>query len=421
MLVRSWLTPREIIVVSEDACDPRVEEYTEYVLSMQRLEFAKRTFDETADPLGRLGKALGALADTLERCYQEQAHLLEITEQVNQGFFIGEVMEHIYDTFRPVIPYDRIGFALLENDGKIIRAHWSRSDSKIILLQNGYAQRMNGSSLNQIILTGEPRVINDLEAYYEAHPASHATKLVLDEGIRSSLTCPLVAMGRPIGFLFFSSTAKDTYRNAHQDVFCRIASQLSVIVEKSRLYEDLFQLNAELLETRRALQHQATHDGLTGLWNRRAIQDLLEKELSRAKRAKQTAAAIMVDIDNFKQLNDNFGHLIGDEVLKEVARRLEEAARRGDTVGRYGGEEFLVVLSSENGPGAEIAAERYRARIAAEPILAGGHQFAVTVSLGAGIATDSTTFNAERLIKLADEALYDAKDRGRNRIEVQTA
>ena len=421
MPVRIWLTPRESTEVSDEVSDPRVEEYTDYVLSMQRMEFAEREFGESADPLGRLGEALCSLAGTLERCFHEQSHLLDITERVNQGFFIGEVMEHIYDTFRPIIPYDRIGFALLESDGKIVRAQWARSDREKVLLQNGYSQRMNGSSLNQIILTGEPRVINDLEAYYVAHPSSHATKLILDEGIRSSLTCPLVALGRPIGFLFFSSMVKDTYRNAHQEVFIRIASQLSVIVEKSRLYEDLFQLNAELLETRRALQHQATHDGLTGLWNRRAIQDVLEKELSRAKRAKQTAAAIMVDIDNFKQLNDNFGHLVGDEVLKEVARRLEEAARRGDTVGRYGGEEFLVVLSSENGPGAEIAAERYRARIAATPISAGGHQLHVTISLGAGIATEGSEFSAEQLIRLADEALYDAKDRGRNRIEVQTA
>lgn len=273
--------------MSDGVCDPRVEEYTDYVLSMQRMEFERREFGDADDELGRLGQALSDLAGTMERCYAEQSHLLDITERVNQGFFIGEVMEHVYSTFRPVIPYDRIGFALLEKDGKVVRAHWARSDSRELQLKNGYAQRLNGSSLNQILMTGEPRVINDLEAYYDAHPESHSTKLVLDEGIRSSLTCPLIALGKPIGFLFFSSTEKETYRNVHQDLFRRIANQLSVIVEKSRLYEDLFQLNAELLETRRALQHQATHDGLTGLWNRRAIQDLLDKELARAAMARR--------------------------------------------------------------------------------------------------------------------------------------
>lgn len=407
--------------MSDGPSDPRVEEYTEYVLSMQRMEFERREFGDADDELGRLGQALSDLAGTMERRFEEQAHLLDITEHVNQGFFIGEVMEHVYNTFRPVIPYDRIGFALLENEGKVVRAHWSRSDNHDLQLKNGYAQRLNGSSLNQILMTGEPRVINDLEAYYDAHPDSHSTKLVLDEGIRSSLTCPLIALGKPIGFLFFSSTVKETYRNVHQDLFRRIANQLSVIVEKSRLYEDLFQLNAELLETRRALQHQATHDGLTGLWNRRAIQDLLDKELARARRSGQTAAAIMIDIDNFKQLNDSYGHLVGDEVLKEVSRRLEEVARRGDTVGRFGGEEFLIVLSVENGPGAEIAAERYRNKIAAAPVEAGGIKIPVTVSLGAGVTENSADFDWERLIRLADEALYTAKNGGRNRIEIRTA
>ena len=407
--------------MSDEANDPRVEEYTDYVSSMQRLEFDARDFGEANDPLGNLGKALTGLAETLERSYLEQRQMLEIAERINQGFFIGEVMDHVYDTFRPIIPYDRIGFALLERGGEFLRAHWSRSDSKKIKLKNGYAQRMNGSSLNQILQTGEPRVINDLEAYFDAHPDSHSTKLVLAEGIRSSLTCPLVALGKPIGFLFFSSTEKQTYRNVHQDLFRRIASQLSVIVEKSRLYEELFQLNAELLEARKALQHQADHDGLTGLWNRNAIQNFLEKELARAKRARQTAVAIMVDIDNFKYLNDTHGHLVGDTVLKEVARRLEEVARRGDTVGRYGGEEFLVVLSLENVPGAEIAAERYRARIASTPIVADGIPFSVTVSVGAGIAVDTSGYDAEKLLRLADEALYRAKHAGRNCIEVQSA
>jgi diguanylate cyclase (GGDEF)-like protein len=412
--------PGETGAVLQKSCDSRVEEYTDYVTSMQRMDFQQRDFGDQDDALGRLGRALVDLASTIERCYREQAHLLEITERVNQGFFISEVMEHVYETFRPVIPYDRIGFALLEKDGKVVRAHWARADSSAILLKNGYAQRLNGSSLNQIILTGEPRVINDLEAYHAAHPDSHSTKLVLDEGIRSSLTCPLVALGKPIGFLFFSSKEKDTYRNVHQDLFRRIASQLSVIVEKSRLYEDLCQLNAELLETRRALQHQATHDGLTGLWNRRAIQELLDKELARAKRAGKGAAAIMIDIDHFKELNDTRGHLAGDEVLKEVARRLEEVARRGDTVGRYGGEEFLVVLATDNGVDAETAAERYLQRISSTPIMVGDQPVSVTVSLGAGIARNIAAFDGEGLLKLADEALYAAKHNGRNRIAVRT-
>ena len=103
------------------------------------------------------------------------------------------------------------------------------------------------------------------------------------------------------------------------------------------------------------------------------------------------------------------------------ARRLEEVARRGDTVYCYGGEEFLVVLAAGSGPGAESAAERYLQRIASTPIEAEGMSFSVTVSLGVGIAGDSTEFNGDRLLKLADDALYAAKRGGRNRIETRTA
>ncbi|MBX3178315.1 MAG: GGDEF domain-containing protein [Candidatus Hydrogenedentes bacterium] len=405
----------------DESCDPRVEQYTNYVVCMQQLEFPEEDFGDEDDALGRLGRELVALAGALDRHYREQAHLLDVTERVNQGFFINEVMDHVYETFRPLIPYDRIGFALLEDDGTTLKAHWARADDIKIRLKNGYAQRLNGSSLNHVILTGEPRVINDLEAYYAANPKSHSTRLVLDEGIRSSLTCPLVALGKPLGFLFFSSREKGTYRNVHQHVFRRIAAQLSVIVEKSRLYEELFQINSELLEARQILQHQATHDGLTGLWNRKTIQDFMEEELARAKRSGKSAAAIMVDIDHFKELNDAHGHLAGDAVLREVARRFEEVARRGDTVGRYGGEEFLVVLAAGSGPGAESAAKRYLQQIAATPIEAEGRMFAVTVSLGVGIAEDSTGFDGDELLKLADDALYAAKRNGRNRIVVRSA
>jgi len=129
----------------------------------------------------------------------------------------------------------------------------------------------------------------------------------------------------------------------------------------------------------------------------------------------------MLDIDNFKQINDTHGHMAGDEVLREVARRLENTARRGDTVGRFGGEEFLIVLSLENVAAAEVAAERYRTQIGAMPIVAGDLKVSVTVSVGAGIVTDSTAFMGEEIVKLADEALYEAKIKGRNRCIVHSA
>lgn len=406
--------------MDSERIDPRLKEYKDYVLAMQRLEFQDRKFDGAEGPLGELGTALVDLSRVMERRYLELARLLEIAEQVNHGVFIGEVMDHVYDTFRPIIPYDRIGLALLEDDGFVLRSHWARSDFPDVKISNGYTQSIANSSLQQILLDGKPRVLNDLQAYSAENPTSESSRLALAEGIRSSLTCPLIAMGKPVGFLFFSSSTPHTYAIVHQDIFLRIANQLSMILEKSRLYEELYQLNAELREARKALEHQATHDSLTGLWNRATILEILEKELARAHRANQPAAALMIDIDYFKQINDSHGHLTGDIVLAEVSRRLGEAVRRGDSLGRYGGEEFLVVLSMENLPGAEIAAERFRARIASSPILVGDAPVQVSVSIGAGVVTTGHEMGSQALLKLADEALYFAKATGRNRVEIRT-
>ena len=127
---------------------------------------------------------------------------------------------------------------------------------------------MQGSSLEQIVESQEPRIINDLERYLIEKPESVSTRLIVAEGVRSSLTCPLVSMGKPIGFLFFSSNEKNCYADVHQDSFCSLASQLAAVVEKSQLYEELLQVNKELYESRDAFELQATHDALTGLWNR---------------------------------------------------------------------------------------------------------------------------------------------------------
>ncbi|MBL7648500.1 MAG: GGDEF domain-containing protein [Candidatus Hydrogenedentes bacterium] len=405
-------------MTDSDQSDPRLKEYKEYVLAMQRLEFGDRNFDGGDGPLGELGTALVDLSRVMERRYHELARLLEIAERVNHGVFIGEVMDHIYDSFRPIIPFDRIGLALLEEDGAVLRSHWARSDSSDVKIAIGYAQNIEHSSLQQILQSGKPRLLNDLESYCRENPCSESSRLAYAEGIRSSLTCPLVAMGKPVGFLFFSSRKPHTYANLHQDLFLRIATQLSVILEKSRLYEELYQLNAELREARNALEHQATHDVLTGLWNRGTILEILDKELARSQRAGHPAAALMIDIDHFKQVNDRHGHLAGDEVLREVSRRLAEVVRKGDALGRYGGEEFLVVLAMDNIAEAETAVDRLRRSIAAVPVTAGNEALSVSVSVGMGIVKSGEYATGETLLRLADEALYAAKASGRNRVVV---
>jgi diguanylate cyclase (GGDEF)-like protein len=179
----------------------------------------------------------------------------------------------------------------------------------------------------------------------------------------------------------------------------------------------ILDLQAELMKAREALREQATHDPLTGLWNRYALLGTLEREHSRARREGAPLAVIMVDLDHFKQVNDTYGHLAGDAILREAAGRMQFVVRSYDLVGRYGGEEFLIVLPGTSGANATQLAERLRATLAEEPV---GHdllRIRVTASFGVSATGQAAGDDPQTLIRLADEALYRAKEKGRNRVE----
>jgi two-component system chemotaxis family response regulator WspR len=163
-----------------------------------------------------------------------------------------------------------------------------------------------------------------------------------------------------------------------------------------------------------ALRDQATRDGLTGLWNRRMIFDTLGRELARSKRDRTPLAIVMVDLDHFKSVNDRFGHPAGDAVLQEASRRLSGCVREYDGVGRYGGEEFLVVLSNCDGEQAAMLSERLRESVAESPMNAEGRELNVTCSLGVACAGAGDEVDVTALVHAADEALYAAKQAGRN-------
>ncbi|HEV2646276.1 MAG TPA: GGDEF domain-containing protein [Acidobacteriaceae bacterium] len=173
-------------------------------------------------------------------------------------------------------------------------------------------------------------------------------------------------------------------------------------------------LEESLVHAHKEMRHKATHDALTSLLNRGMILDLLERELHRARREFRSSALLLVDVDHFKLVNDGLGHLVGDEVLREVARRLTEAVRSYDFVGRYGGEEFLLVLSNcDNGNPLERA-EEIRKSICSTPIVSSRGTMHVTVSIGVLTSSDWSSMSTEEMLRQADTALYIAKAAGRN-------
>ena len=179
----------------------------------------------------------------------------------------------------------------------------------------------------------------------------------------------------------------------------------------------LVELQAELLAAREALRDQATKDSLTRLWNRPAILEALDRELARADREKRPVSLVVVDLDHFKAVNDNYGHLAGDAVLCEAARRMQSSVRSYDAIGRYGGEEFLVILPGCDEKAALGQAERLRNQMGCEPMRLTEIAVTLTASFGVTTATPGQPFTAESVIRRADEALYLAKRLGRNRVE----
>ena len=181
-----------------------------------------------------------------------------------------------------------------------------------------------------------------------------------------------------------------------------------------RVGRRILSLQDDLIGAREELRFQATHDVLTGVWNRGALLELTERELQRANRSATNTGVLMLDLDHFKGVNDKYGHLIGDVVLKEIASRISHTVRAYDLVGRYGGEEFLAVLPECDKEQLRLSAERIRRAIANAPILAASSEISTTVSIGGTVAVSGVPSEKE-LLTVADTALYRAKNQGRNR------
>jgi diguanylate cyclase (GGDEF)-like protein len=181
-------------------------------------------------------------------------------------------------------------------------------------------------------------------------------------------------------------------------------------------YEKIRQLNGELEKANRELEQLAAYDALSGLLNRRTLFNRISVEIERAMRTNVPLTGLMVDIDQFKGINDNYGHPCGDLVIREIGVKLQNRLRKYDFAGRYGGEEFYVLLSNSTEVQAERIGDRFRREMAETRFTCNGETFSVTLSIGVARFRGSDT--QESWIERADQALYQAKETGRNRVVI---
>jgi diguanylate cyclase (GGDEF)-like protein len=231
----------------------------------------------------------------------------------------------------------------------------------------------------------------------------------VEAGIGPYACIPIVGRGQILGMLHLRGEA---FRDA------RATEQLKLTIE--RLVDQL-SLSLTNIELRERLENMALRDGLTGLYNRRFLDEMLEHELAKLRRNGKRAAVLLIDVDHFKRFNDSHGHQAGDEALRRVAAALLSAVRASDVVCRYGGEEFLAFLPECDADEAMAKAEALRAAISAITLRVDGEVVPpISASFGVAIFPDVGD-NRGDLIKLADRALYRAKDTGRNRVVLAEA
>jgi diguanylate cyclase (GGDEF)-like protein len=235
-------------------------------------------------------------------------------------------------------------------------------------------------------------------------PEESSIKVASGFLVRSLLYVPLVSREKALGVLGVDNVAEpNPFSETEEFLLATLADYATVAIENAHLYSHI--------------QQTAITDELTGLYNRRGLFELGRREVERSLRFGRQLPLLMIDIDFFKEINDTFGHLIGDQVLRVLAQRFKRNVREIDIVGRYGGEEFVILLLENDLPTAQMIAERLRLLISSIPVHTDRGPVSATVSMGISAVAEDIR-DLPTLLQRADEALFTAKSSGRNRIAV---
>jgi two-component system, cell cycle response regulator len=384
--------------VTKDAEPDRILELVKNILAgeAERAPRAarRRTGVASAPDVASRVDVLSRVNELLDRKLYEATVLSEIGRVARKMGRFDEAFASVMTLVSQVVDFTVGGMAFLEG-----------SELEIVLTLNRTAtppllEDAKERTLKAVASFGKHPSFTRIEM--RLLPREGGTSGPIDTTLVAFAAFPIEAGKRLSGVLVLGGRAVEKLDDEARGFLAQVAPQAHIVMENSRLFE--------------RVQNLAIRDSLTGLFNHRHTIELLAREVERAGRYAVGVSALMIDIDHFKTINDQHGHLAGDAVLREVARLLRDALRTVDSVGRYGGEEFLVLLPHTPPDEALRTAERLRRSVEEHAFRAGKRELRVTISVGVATWTQGDVPAPEALIREADQALYRAKGRGRNQV-----
>ncbi len=353
--------------------------------------------------------------ETLSKRSDQIATLNKVMRTLSSSLNLSIVLDMILHEIQQVIPYDSASVWLCKEDNlEVIAAHGFPNSDELIGMSYKLSSTDNPNT--QVVRTRIPIIEADVNETYN----------IPQEGTlgwyknRGWMGVPMIMSDRVIGILAFDKNMPDFYTQEQAQIALTFAAQAAIAIENARLYSDAQKELAErieaeekLLKLQKELEEQAIRDSLTGLYNRRFLDETLSRELSRAERDKYSVSVVMLDLDRFKMFNDTYGHDVGDMMLKQLGKLLSSQVRAGDIACRFGGEEFVVVMPKASLSVAKQRANDWRSKFESQVLIHEGEVLSATLSAGVAVFPVHGT-TSEEIIRRADQAMYAAKAAGRN-------
>jgi len=356
--------------------------------------FTKRVPFINGDEIGQLGKTFNIMSASIKRKIEQLKYLNDVAVEIHSHIEIEHLLQDLVNISRRIINAEMGSLVLLDEQGENIK-YFKVSMPNLCQIKE---QPIGKGLLSAVIKKGQTIRLDDITKDRRSIklPENHPP-------IRTLLGVPLVTNSSTVsGGLFLANKANnECFTLEDEEILLTITYQASVAIENARLYGQVQQL--------------AVTDGLTGLLNHKEFHKRLDETIEGSKRYHYTVALLMIDIDHFKKFNDTYGHQVGDQVLMTVADAIKSQIRTVDVCARYGGEEFAVILRDDAASYPLVLAERIRSTVYAYPIRHDGIRSQLSVSIGIACFPKDAD-NAKDFIKRADEALYMAKETGRNRL-----